>query len=136
MLTKTKSIVLPSVRPFLESGRRNETLMGPKRSEIYVRRALRKLHPGEPVATCFDVARISLHHDLRGLGLFTKWLAEAEAVVATLVHVDALYVELIHNERLAAFLGRCGYTVSPLSQEPYAYDGVPSMYKLLPTIAG
>jgi hypothetical protein len=68
---------------------------------VYARRATCRTLAGCPVVT-LDIASVRVKERLRGRGHFTEMLTQ---LVAT-ARVDAIFVENVHNERLAARLVR------------------------------
>lgn len=94
-----------TLEEFLEHPARNAWLEEPGIS-IYVRKGAHMV--GYEALRCFDVANVHVHPNCQQQGLFTKWLAKAEALAAD--KFDALHVENVHNPHLWKFLERNGYT--------------------------
>lgn len=119
-------IDLSQVDRFLKSKTNNGNLnIGP--FELYVRKSKRDIGTG--YYRCFDIARVVAKAEaMMGKGYFTLLLNELER------HLEGInttvYVECVHNERLAGFLERRGYTsdkspIAPcyLLEHPAAFLG-------------
>ncbi len=69
---------------------------------VYMRHS--KRFNDEKWYSCIDVANVGMHPDYRGNGLFTDFMTGLETEPLN------LYIEMVHNERLAAwFQRRKGY---------------------------
>ena len=113
----------PNITKFLNNPHvRNEWLSSAKMN-VYVRKG-RHLINGE-IRLCFDVASIGVPDNLRGKGIFTKWLEQVEKEIPSF-EIEYVFVESILESRLIPFLGRHGYTEIPGSNPPSMYKQITS----------
>jgi GNAT superfamily N-acetyltransferase len=99
--------VAPDIKKFLDGPARNEWLFA-KKIHVYVRKGHHIVNG--KIQLCFDVATIDVPPQYQRQGVFTKWLAEVEAYLAS--HKDApqiVFVESILERNLVPFLARNGY---------------------------
>ena len=83
---------------------------------VYARRTVTHFIDECPVVT-LDIARVHVQPRLRGRGRFTALLS---GLVAR-VQLDAVYIENVHNERLAAHLSRNGWHIHQPWHEPPSF---------------
>ena len=108
----------PDIKKFLKSSARNEWLIS-RKLHVYVRKGFH-IVAGE-MRRCFDVATIEVPPQHQHQGVFTKWLAEVEAHVATVPELECVFVESILERGLVPFLTRNGYSFVEHTEETCMY---------------
>jgi GNAT superfamily N-acetyltransferase len=83
---------------------------------VYARRATSHFINGDAVVT-LDIARVHVQRRLRGRGRFTALLSG----LVEHAQADAVYVENVHNERLAAHLHRDGWHIHQPGHVPPSF---------------
>jgi GNAT superfamily N-acetyltransferase len=108
-------------RRCMESGRPASRYFHADGLELYTRWSKSKLATGgRPTLV---LANIEVAPELRGRGLFTG-IMERLRDPATPLAAEALYVELVGEKRLAAWLARNGFQQCAIAEE-----GAPSFYR-------
>jgi hypothetical protein len=96
--------------------------------ELYTRWSRSKVATqGRPTIV---LANIEVHEPLRGLGLFSEIIKRLSAPTCAL-RAEALYVELVGEKRLAAWLQNNGFHRCPIAEE-----GAPSFFRFRPVRNG
>jgi len=109
---------------FLNSKARNSYVMEREHLSVYVRKGYHRLDL-LPEGT-LDLADINLPPELRGRGIFTRWLQEVFEPTAARLSLP-VRVENLHNMGLYRFLLRNGYT-----HVRDSYPSCPTVFKRLP----
>lgn len=105
----------PDIEAFLATNRRNGWIES-EGMKVYVRNRTRAFNG--VFHQVLDIANVEV--ELRGHGVFTAWLKEAEAAAAR--HgMHAVYVESIINPRLLQFLAAKGYFITAEYLTPNAH---------------
>lgn len=86
-----------------DSGLPSNTWLRGSWYQVYVRYTFHYIEDAKE--RYIDIASIEFNPEMRGQGIFTEVLAEFERECQT-----SIFIENVHNERLADFLMRNGYT--------------------------
>lgn len=107
---------------FILSPRDNRAWIREKHIDVYVRKSTRIIN--DEIFLALDLAAIQVDENMRGKGIFSKFLNRFENVAKSSNRI--VYVESILEPKLEKFLLKRGY-----KKVPHSADIAPNMYKIV-----